>query len=337
MVIRCGAAEIILSSSYPGDLYLSSNRETRTDTGSPTETCVKEEMDAIKPGWFSEINNDLWPGVSLSLEVLDVIHRERSEYQEVMVVDTKSHGRTLILDGIIQCTEKDEFSYQEMIAFLPLCSHPNPKTVLIVGGGDGGVAREVAKHPLVERIVQVEIDSKVLEVSRKYLPTMGVGLDHPKVTLNVGDGFQFLQRHSGEFDVIITDSSDPIGPAECLFHESYFNLMKNALKPGGIVCSQAGTAWLNLSHVTQTLQHCKSLFPVATYGIVSVPTYPTGQIGFVLGGLNPETNFKEPKKVFSHSELDEMNMKYYDDDVHRAAFILPRFIIKALNEVVTKK
>lgn len=295
----------------------------------------KGEMDAIKPGWFSEIN-DLWPGVSLSLEVVKVLHRERSQYQDVMVLETKSHGRTLILDGIIQCTERDEFSYQEMIAFLPLCSHPNPKTVLIVGGGDGGVAREVAKHPQVERIVQVEIDPKVLEVSKKYLPSMGVGLDHPKVTLNIGDGFQFLKQHSGQFDVIITDSSDPVGPAECLFQESYFNLMKSALKPGGIVCSQAGTAWLNLDHVTQTLQRCKSLFPVASYGVVSVPTYPTGQIGFVLGGLNPETNFKEPTKVFNDTELDQMNMKYYNDQVHRAAFILPRFITKALDKSLAK-
>lgn len=178
-----------------------------------------------------------------------------------------------------------------------------------------------------------------------------------------------------------------IGPAECLFQESYFNLMKSALKPGGIVCSQAGTAWLNLDHVTQTLQRCKSLFPVASYGVVSVPTYPTGQIGFVLGGLNPvnshfnffsllyfftfsyiflniynfisshndisssirvskrlninicifqETNFKEPTKVFNDTELDQMNMKYYNDQVHRAAFILPRFITKALDKALSK-
>ncbi|XP_053983425.1 spermidine synthase [Hylaeus volcanicus] len=292
-------------------------------------------MDTMKPGWFSEIN-DLWPGVSLSLEVVDILHRERSRYQDVMVLQTKSHGKALILDGIIQCTERDEFSYQEAIAFLPLCSHPNPKTVLIVGGGDGGVAREVAKHPDVEGIVQVEIDEKVLEVSKKYLPLLGAGLDHPKVTLNIGDGFEFLKKHVGQFDVIITDSSDPVGPAECLFQESYFSAMKNALKPGGIVCSQAGTAWANLDHVTQTLQHCKSVFPVASYGIVAVPTYPTGQIGFVLGSLSTETNFKEPKKVFSNVDLDQMKMKYYDDEVHRAAFVLPRFIRKALYQIGDK-
>ncbi|XP_043256420.1 spermidine synthase isoform X2 [Colletes gigas] len=242
-------------------------------------------MDTMKPGWFSEIN-DLWPGIALSLEVVKILHRERSQYQDVMVLQTKSHGKALILDGIIQCTERDEFSYQEAIAFLPLCSHPDPKTVLIVGGGDGGVAREVAKHPAVERIVQVEIDAKVLEISKKYLPLLSAGLDHPKVTLNIGDGFEFLKQHKEQFDVIITDSSDPIGPAKCLFQESYISLMKSALKPGGIVCSQAGTAWANLDHVVQTLQHCKSVFPVASYGIVAVPTYPTGQIGFVLGSLN---------------------------------------------------
>ncbi|XP_076242387.1 spermidine Synthase [Calliopsis andreniformis] len=288
-------------------------------------------MDAMKSGWFSEID-DLWPGFALSLQVVKVLHRERSQYQDVMVLETRSHGRALILDGIIQCTERDEFAYQEGIAFLPLCSHPNPKTVLIVGGGDGGVAREVAKHPQVERIVQVEIDPKVLEVSRKYLPLMSAGLDHPKVTLNVGDGFEFLKQHTGEFDVIITDSSDPIGPALSLYQESYFSLMKAALKPGGIVCSQAGTAWANLDHVTQTLQHVRSVFPVAAYGTVAVPTYPTGQIGFVLGSLNIETDFKEPKKVFSDNELEQMKMKYYDEKVHRAAFALPRFIAKALTE-----
>lgn len=294
------------------------------------------KMDTVKPGWFSEIN-DLWPGVSLSLEVVKTLHRERSPYQDVMVLETKSHGRALILDGIIQCTEKDEFSYQEAIAFLPLCSHPNPKNVLIVGGGDGGVAREVAKHPQVERIVQVEIDETVLEVSKKYLPWMGAGLTHPKVTLVVGDGFEFLKKRQQEFDVIITDSSDPVGPAECLFHESYFTLMKTALKPGGIVCSQAGTAWANLEHVTQTLQHCGAVFPVASYGIVAVPTYPTGQIGFVLGSLSSETNFKEPRKVFSDNELDRMSLKYYDADVHRAAFVLPRFIRKSLHQTDNKK
>lgn len=117
----------------------------------------------------------------------------------------------MALDGAIQCTEKDEFSYQEMMSFLPLTCHPNPKSVLIIGGGDGGVAREVSKFPTVEKIVQCEIDETVVEVSKKYLPFMAKGFESPKLTLNIGDGFKFMGEHEDEFDVIITDSSDPIG------------------------------------------------------------------------------------------------------------------------------
>lgn len=130
---------------------------------------------------------------------------------------SETYGKALILDGIIQCTERDEFAYQELISFIPLCCHPNPKKVLIVGGGDGGVARDVAKHPLVEEVHQVEIDAKVVEVSRKFLPFMASGFDSPKMRLTIGDGFEYMKQRSGEFDVIITDSSDPIGPAASLF------------------------------------------------------------------------------------------------------------------------
>ncbi|XP_012276735.1 spermidine synthase [Orussus abietinus] len=286
-------------------------------------------MDFLKPGWFTEVS-DFWPGTALSLEVKRVLHHEKSAFQDVLVLDTKSHGRVLVLDGLIQCTENDECSYQEAIAFLPLCSHPEPKSVLIVGGGDGGVAREVAKHPDVEKVVQVEIDALVLEVSRKYLPFVSVGLDHPKVTLNVGDGFEFLKNHVGEFDVVITDSCDPIGPAERLFQEPYFQLLKAALKPNGIICSQAGNPWSQIEHVSSTFRLCKSVFPTSAYAVTSVPTYPTGQIGFVLGTSNANGNFKEPVRIFTDQELENMGMRYYSANVHRAAFGLPRFLEKAL-------
>ncbi|XP_074097881.1 spermidine Synthase [Cotesia typhae] len=290
-------------------------------------------MDAFKKGWFSEFN-DLWPGISVSFEVTKILHHEKSQFQDILLVDTKSHGRLLVLDGIIQCSESDEFSYQEMISFLPLCTHPNPKNVLIVGGGDGGVAREIVKHPGVEHVTQVEIDGRVLELSRQYLPSLACGLSHPKVNLYVGDGFEFMKKHSQQFDVIITDSSDPIGPAECLFQESYFALMKTALKSGGLVCSQAGTIWSNDMQVEKTLGHCKSVFPAASYAYTSVPTYPTGQIGFVMGSLDPDTKFGEPVKVFTEKELEEMKLKYYDDKIHRSAFVLPRFAAKAIKNLI---
>lgn len=300
------------------------------------ERILRHRMNGLKDGWFSELST-LWPGVCLSLQVDKVLHSEKSEFQEIMVLQTKSHGKALILDGIIQCTESDEFSYQEMISFVPLCSHPAPKKVLIVGGGDGGVAREVAKHPTVESIHQVEIDEKVMKVSKTYLPFMGKGLTHPKLTVHVADGFKFMAQHRQEFDIIITDSSDPVGPAVSLFQQSYFELMKQALRPGGIVCSQAGTVWSNLSSVAETFNHCKSVFPTSSFAYSAVPTYPTGQIGFVLGSLNVETNFKEPLRIFTEEELNLMSLRYYSPEIHRAAFVLPRFADKALYSQVDAK
>lgn len=220
-----------------------------------------------------------------------------------------------------------------MISFIPLCCHPKPEKVLIVGGGDGGVAREVVKHPDVVSVHQVEIDDRVVEVSKKYLPFMACGFDSPKLTLHIGDGFEYMKNHVGEFDVIITDSSDPVGPAESLFQESYFALMKRALKPGGIVCSQGGTYWTDIKHVKETLDHCRAQFPVVGYAVTSVPSYPCGQIGFVIGCLDETTVLREPKRILTVDELDAIDMRYYSALTHNAAFDgLPRQVQKFLLE-----
>lgn len=173
---------------------------------------------------------------------------------------------------------------------------------------------------------QVEIDAKVIEVSKKYLPFMAVGFDSKKLTLHVGDGFEFMKNHSREFDVIITDSSDPVGPAVSLFQENYFALMKSALKQGGLVCSQAGTIWNDLELVQNTLTFCRNQFPSAAYAYTSVPTYPSGQIGFVIGSLETNKVFETPQLTFSRQEEEQMNLRYYNSDVHKAAFVLPTFV-----------
>ncbi|KAJ3650952.1 hypothetical protein Zmor_017025 [Zophobas morio] len=285
-------------------------------------------MDQIRNGWFSEIN-ELWPGQCLSLQVEEVLLNEKSDFQDVLVLQTKHHGRALILDGIIQCTEHDEFSYQEMISFLPLCAHPAPSRVLIVGGGDGGVARECHKHPLVEHVVQVEIDSKVVDASRRFLPFMAQGFDSDKLTLTIGDGFKYMEEHKNEFDVIITDSSDPIGPAVNLFTESYFRLLKGALKRGGVICSQNGTVWTELDKVKETLDHCRKHFPVVKYAVTSVPTYPSGQIGFIVAAAG-KADPAVPKFRVGEAEVEEMGLRYYNGEVHSAAFVLPNFVKKVL-------
>uniref|UniRef100_A0A096NCR7 Spermidine synthase n=1 Tax=Papio anubis TaxID=9555 RepID=A0A096NCR7_PAPAN len=282
---------------------------------------------AIREGWFRETCS-LWPGQALSLQVEQLLHHRRSRYQDILVFRSKTYGNVLVLDGVIQCTERDEFSYQEMIANLPLCSHANPRKVLIIGGGDGGVLREVVKHPSVESVVQCEIDEDVIQVSKKFLPGMAIGYSSSKLTLHVGDGFEFMKQNQDAFDVIITDSSDPMGPAESLFKESYYQLMKTALKEDGVLCCQGECQWLHLDLIKEMRQFCQSLFPVVAYAYCTIPTYPSGQIGFMLCSKNPSTNFQEPVQPLTQQQVAQMQLKYYNSDVHRAAFVLPEFARK---------
>jgi len=289
------------------------------------------DMQNFKEGWFTE-TSPLWPGQATSFQVEEVLYHKKSKFQDVMVFKSKSYGNILVLDGVIQCTERDEFAYQEMIANLPLCSHPCPKKVLIIGGGDGGVLREVVKNPLVESVVQCEIDEDVINVSKKFLPGMATGFFSPKLTLHVGDGFEFMKQNQDAFDIIITDSSDPVGPAESLFKESYYQLMKTALREGGIVCSQGESLWLHLELIKEMQTFCKTLFPVVDYAYSTIPSYPSGQIGFMLCSKNPETNFNVPVKELSKEEQENMNLKYYNPEIHKASFVLPEFVKKVLAE-----
>ena len=199
----------------------------------------------IVDGWFREINH-MWPGQAMTLKVNQVVHHEKSKYQDVLIFESSDHGMVLVLDNVIQCTERDEFSYQEMITHLALFSHPNPKRVLVIGGGDGGVLREVVKHESVEEAILCDIDEAVIRLSKKYLPGMSVGFEHPKTKTHVGDGFKFLDDYKNAFDVIITDSSDPDGPAEALFQKPYFQLLHDALREGGVITTQGMSLLISL-------------------------------------------------------------------------------------------
>lgn len=174
----------------------------------------------------------------MTLKVEKVLHHEKSKYQDVLIFKSTDHGNVLVLDNVIQCTERDEFSYQEMITHLAMNSHPDPKKVLVIGGGDGGVLREVIKHKSVESAILCDIDEAVIRLSKEYLPDMSASYKHPKVTTHIGDGFKFLDDRKNEFDVIITDSSDPDGPAESLFQKPYFQLLHDALREGGVITTQ---------------------------------------------------------------------------------------------------
>ncbi|KAF2452976.1 spermidine synthase [Lineolata rhizophorae] len=283
----------------------------------------------IQDGWFREIS-DMWPGQAMTLKVKKVLHHEKSQYQDVLIFESTNYGTVLVLDNVIQCTERDEFSYQEMITHLAMNAHPNPKKVLVIGGGDGGVLREVVKHDCVEEAVLCDIDEAVIRLSKQYLPGMAAGFEHPAVKVHVGDGFKFLEDRKHEFDVIITDSSDPEGPAENLFQKPYFELLRDALRDGGVITTQGSeNQWLHIELISQLKKACKEVFPVAEYAYTTIPTYPSGQIGFMVCCKDPDRDVKKPLRAWS-TEDEERLCKYYSKEIHEAAFVLPIFARKAL-------
>jgi len=283
----------------------------------------------IKDGWFIEAS-DMWPGQAMTLKVNQILHHEKSQFQDVLVFESSDYGTVLVLDNVIQCTERDEFSYQEMITHLAMNSHPNPKKVLVIGGGDGGVLREVVKHDTVEEAILCDIDEAVIRVSKKYLPSMSIGFQHPAVKIHIGDGFKFLEDRKNEFDVIITDSSDPEGPAESLFQKPYFELLNGALREGGVITTQGSeNQWLHIALISKLKKSCQEVFPVVEYAYTTIPTYPSGQIGFMICCKDPDRNVKEPLRSWSPEE-EERLCRYYNKEIHRASFVLPNFARKAL-------
>ncbi|KAK0449037.1 saccharopine dehydrogenase [Desarmillaria tabescens] len=272
---------------------------------------------SIQDGWFREISSQ-WPGQAMTLKVNKILHVEKSLYQDVLVFESETFGNVLVLDGVIQCSERDEFSYQEMIAHLPLNSHPNPERVLVIGGGDGGVVREVLKHASVKEVVLCDIDEAVIRVSKQYLPHMSSLLSSPKVTVFIGDGFKFLAEHEGTYDVIITDSSDPVGPAESLFQKPYFRLLHDALAPGGNISTQGECLWLHLPLISELRSMTLGIFPVSEYAYTTIPTYPSGQIGFIVCSKEAGRDLSKPLRKLSDT-------RYYNDAIHASAFVLPEF------------
>ncbi|CAD6196676.1 unnamed protein product [Caenorhabditis auriculariae] len=314
-------------------------------------------MDKLHKGWFTEFSPDdlermnnegseestkllksdgqemggAWPGQAFSLQAKKVLFHEKSIFQDVLVFESTTYGNVLVLDGIIQATERDEFSYQEMLAHLPLFAHPNPKKVLIIGGGDGGILREVLKHSEVEKVTMCEIDQMVIDVSKKYLPGMSCGFSDPKLDLYCGDGFEFLKNHKNEYDVIITDSSDPVGPAESLFGQSYYELLRDSLNETGILSSQGESAWLHLKLIQHLVQFNRRIFPTVAYAQTIVSTYPSGCMGYLVCSKSSR-DVSVPARELTDDDVRGMKLRFYNSQVHRAAFVLPQFVKAALEE-----
>lgn len=287
---------------------------------------------SIKDGWFAEISDTMWPGQAMSIKVDEVLHVEQSKYQDVLVFKSQTYGNVLVLDGCIQVTERDEFAYQEMIAHLALNSHPNPKRALVIGGGDGGVLREILKHESIEEAWLCDIDETVIEVSKKYLPEMSKLYQDPRTKVHIGDGFKFLAEYKNQFDVIITDLLDPEGPAEVLFQKPYFQLLKDALTDDGVITTQAENIYLHMEIISKLKKDCKEIFPVAEYAYTMIPTYPSGSIGFMVCSKNANAHVQKPVRFDWSADFVRKNLKYYNAKIHEASFVLPTFADEILNQ-----
>lgn len=273
--------------------------------------------------WFSEDQTD---DLRISLRVRQVLHHERSPYQEIMIVDTVEYGRMLTLDDVIQTNEKTEFVYHEMMAHVPLFAHPDPKRVLVVGGGDGGVVREVVKHPTVEEVVLAEIDERVVETAKRWLPSISSGLDDPRCRVMIGDGVAHVKQHQDHYDVIIIDSTDPVGPAIPLFGEDFYRSVHAALRDGGVVVAQTESAFFNRDLIERVQSTLAGIFPQATLYWCAVPEYPGGLWTMSMAVKGDADPSEVPAERYEQRDFAGFATRYYDPDVHRAAFALPPFI-----------
>lgn len=196
----------------------------------------------------------------------------------------------MALDGAMQITEKDEFAYQEMIAHIPLFIHPNPQRVLIIGAGDGGVLREVVKHKCITNITMCEIDEMVIDTCKEFFPNHIQGAyDDKRVELKIDDAGQFIKKRKNYYDVVIIDSSDPEGPANVLFTPEFFEDVRDALTENGVMSNQGECLWLHLQFIKECLMHNKKIFPSVSYAFTMIPTYPSGQIGFMICSKNKDS------------------------------------------------
>lgn len=283
------------------------------------------------------MHSDLWVEekfedfMGLRLKVEKVLFSGKSEFQTVDVVETRGHGKMLLNDGLIMVTERDEFAYHDMITHVPLFAHPNPKKVLVIGGGDGGTAREVIRHPSVEKCVMVEIDGMVVDACREHIPLTSAALDDDRIELIIGDGVKYVKETTEKFDVILVDSTDPIGPATPLFGEEFYRDVYNCLTDDGIVVSQGETPWYAKEVQKSLLGVLNNVFPSCYLYSFSNLTYPGGLWCFTFASkkYHPVEDFREAAVAESG-----LTFKYYNEGIHRAAFALPNFVREGIEDLI---
>jgi spermidine synthase len=263
----------------------------------------------------------------------ELLHEIKTEHQHLIIFHNASFGRVLALDGIVQTTQRDEFIYHEMLTHVPIFAHGNAERILIIGGGDGGILREVTRHSHIEHITLVEIDRQVIDLCRRYLPGHSKGaFDDPRVTIVIDGGLQFVRSSNRRYDVIISDSTDPIGPGESLFGEDFYAGCKRCLNPGGILVTQNGVAFMQPDEIKTTAQRLDRVFDEWHFYCAAVPTYIGGLMTF--GWATDDMNLRKTslEKLNGRYLNSGFRTRYYNPEIHAAAFALPNTILEIIGK-----
>lgn len=278
--------------------------------------------------WYTEIQTD---NVKFSMRVKETLLSKKSEFQQIDIIDTYDFGKVLVIDGWTMITEKDEFIYHEMITHVPLTVNTNIKNVLVIGAGDGGTVRELLRFPSIEHIDMVELDEEVVIASEKFLPFTSCKLRDSKVQLYFQDGIKFVEGLENKYDLIIVDSTDPIGPGEGLFTVDFYKNCYKALTENGILVNQGESPYydMNKKEMQRANKKLKEIFPICEVYQYMIPTYPSGHwfFGFASKTLHPVKDFNED--YYKSLNLED---NYYNEEVHKAAFALPNYVKKLLAE-----
>ncbi len=279
--------------------------------------------------WFTERHT---PNVKFSIKVDRQLYSGNSEFQRIDVFDSKEFGRFLTLDGYMMLTEKDEFIYHEMITHVPMAVHPDPKNILVIGAGDGGVIRELTRYPGIESIDLVEIDELVIEVCRKYLPSTACRLDDERVHIFCEDGVKFIRRCENKYDIIIVDSTDPFGPGEGLFTKEFYGSCSKALREDGIMVNQHESPFYAEDSAAMQRSHKRIVdsFPISRVYQAHIPTYPSGHwlFGFASKKCHPVHDLNSTKW-----NMLGLKTGYYNTKLHAGAFSLPNYVEEMLRDV----
>ncbi len=286
------------------------------------------DPNAPMPGWTVETLHD---DFRQCLREDAVLYDSETAHQRLRVIENATFGRVLTLDDVVQTTEGDEFIYHEMMAHVPVLAHGAARRVLIIGGGDGGMAREVLRHHSVEHVTMVEIDAGVVKFARQYLPSLSAGaFDDARLNLVIADGAAFVRESAESFDVIISDSTDPVGPGEVLFTDSFYGHVRRRLAEGGIFVTQNGVPFLQGDELKGTMRAFRSLFHDATCYLATIPTYAGGPMAF---GWGTDSVARQVALAVLETRFAAAGIaaRYYTPEVHKAAFALPGYV-KALTE-----